>query len=65
VPVSVRESFSVYGMLFNLAVMMNHKLAMSNNYANPIPMIMDAGKTHKGHARLIVPSSITSSLPVS
>jgi hypothetical protein len=49
VPVSVRETFSVYGMLFNLAVMMNHKLAMSNNYANPIPMIMDAGKTHKGH----------------
>lgn len=49
VPDLARKSFSVYGMLFNLVVMMNHKSAMVNNYEDPIPIIMDAGNPHKGH----------------
>ena len=49
IPELVRKSFSVYGMLFNLTVMMNHKLAEANNYEDPIPIIMDTGNPHKGH----------------
>lgn len=50
VPELVRRSFSVYGMLFNLTVMMNHNLAEANNYQDPIPIIMDTGNPDKGHA---------------
>jgi hypothetical protein len=49
IPDLARESFSVYGMLFNLVVMMNHRSAMVNNYGDQIPIIMDAGNPHKGH----------------
>jgi len=49
VPELVRKSFSVYGMLFLLTIMMNHKLAEFNNHPNPIPIIMDAGNPHRRH----------------
>jgi hypothetical protein len=49
VPQLVRDSFSVYGMLFNLTVMMNHQLAVANDYHEPIPIIMDTGNPHKRH----------------
>lgn len=49
VPELAREQFSVYGMLFNLAVFINHELAKVNNYSDAIPIIMDTGNPHRGH----------------
>jgi len=49
VPQEVRRKFSLYGMLFNLTVVMNHKLAEFNKHDDPIPIILDAGNPHKKH----------------
>jgi hypothetical protein len=49
VDTKVREEFSVYGMCFILAAVMNHKLAASKSYGKTIPFILDTGNPHKGH----------------
>lgn len=41
----VRDAFSVYGFCFNLAVMMNHKLA-EGEYSGKIPFILDEGNPY-------------------
>jgi hypothetical protein len=45
----VREEFSVYGMCFILAAVMNHKLAASKSYGKRIAFILDTGNPHKDH----------------
>ncbi len=49
IPEVVRDKFSVYGMCFNLAVMLNHKLAVNHNYNDRIPLFLDKGNPYKGH----------------
>jgi hypothetical protein len=48
---TIGRKFSVYGLCFNLAVMMNHKLAEANSYAGKIPFMMDAGHPDAEHVR--------------
>jgi hypothetical protein len=50
VPIEVRRVFSVYGMCFNLAVVMNHKLA-EGEYGGEIPFILDTGNPYTDHVR--------------
>jgi hypothetical protein len=45
----VRKEFSVYGMCFILAAVMNHKLAASKSYGKRIAFILDTGNPHKDH----------------
>jgi hypothetical protein len=45
----VREEFSVYGMCFILAAVMNHKLAATKSYGKRIAFILDTGNPHKDH----------------
>lgn len=47
----LRKDFSVYGMCFSLALLMNHQLATLQNYKERIPFIMDAGNPHAEHVR--------------
>lgn len=49
-PLEVRNIFSVYGMCFNLAVVINHKLA-EGRYAGKIPVILDIGNPYADHVR--------------
>jgi hypothetical protein len=45
----MREIFSAYGMCFNLAVMINHKLAEQARYEGRIPFILDDGNSYIEH----------------
>jgi hypothetical protein len=49
-PKEAREKFGVYGSCFNLAVVMNHKLA-EGKYDGRIPFILDAGNPYAEHVR--------------
>ncbi len=51
VPEAAREKFSLYGMCFHLAVMMNHKLCEHYDYPDRVPFIMDTGNPHASHVR--------------
>lgn len=53
VPEVARKMYSVYAMGFSLMVMLNHKLAEFNKYADPIPIIMDSGNPKSGQVALI------------
>ena len=48
IPQEIRHVFSPYAMCFNLAMMMNHKLA-ENVYQKKIPFILDIGNPYKEH----------------
>lgn len=45
----IREKFSVYGMCFILAVVMNHKLALHKSYCGSVSFILDSGNPYKRH----------------
>ena len=49
-PPELREGLGVYGMCFNLAVMISHKLA-DGRYEGRIPFILDAGNRYAEHVR--------------
>jgi len=49
-PQEARDKFGVYGSCFNLAVVMNHKLA-EGKYEGRIPFILDAGNPYADHVR--------------
>lgn len=51
IPAEAREKFSLYGMCFHLAVMMNHRLCEANKYSERVPFIMDAGNPYASHVR--------------
>lgn len=51
IPHVVRKKFSLYGMCFNLAVMMNHKLCERNRHSDRVPFILDAGNAYASHVR--------------
>jgi len=48
IPKEARDAFSPYAMCFNLAMMMNHKLA-EGVYEKKIPFILDTGNPYKDH----------------
>jgi hypothetical protein len=48
-PIEMRGGLSVYGMCFNLAVMINHKLAEQARYEGRIPFILDTGNPYVEH----------------
>jgi hypothetical protein len=50
-PQEARDKFSVYGMCFNLIVMLNHRLAQHMEYSGRVPVILDTGNPHANHVR--------------
>ena len=51
IPLEARNKFSLYGMCFHLAVMMNHNLCEANKHSDRVPFIMDAGNPYANHVR--------------
>jgi uncharacterized protein DUF3800 len=49
IPKQARDKYSLYAMCFNLAVMLNHHLALGSSYQGKIPFILDTGNPYKGH----------------
>jgi hypothetical protein len=49
-PPELREELGVYGMCFNLAAMISHKLA-DGKYEGKIPFILDTGNRYANHVR--------------
>lgn len=50
-PKEARDIFSVYGMCFNLIVMLNDRLASHLEYSDRIPFILDSGNPYADHVR--------------
>ncbi len=51
-PSEVTDIFSVYGMCFILAAMVNHKIAENHNHKERIPFILDSGNPNAEHVRM-------------
>jgi len=52
IPKEARDIYSAYAMCFDLALMMNHKLAEAAHYEKKIPFILDTGNPYANHVRV-------------